>query len=192
MESEDRIYLEALKNEDFSAFETLFRKYAERLYAFVLSITKEPYIAEEVTQLVFIKIWEQRERISEHLSFKSFLFSIAYNETISWLRKENAEKRRIQIVGQVSSFVSNETNFTIEFNSIHSLANELISNLPEKRREIFKLSREQGYSNKEIAEILGISVKTVENQITAALKTLREKLGDKEMLGILFYFLMLY
>lgn len=192
MQSEDQKYVEALKNDDFTAFDALFRKYAERLYSFIFSITKEQYIAEEVTQVVFIKVWEQRVRIKEHLSFKSFLFSVAYNETISWLRKDNAEKKRIQLLGIETSFSCNETTFTVEFNSINSLANELIENLPEKRKEIFKLSREQGYSNKEIAVFLGVSVKTVENQITSALKTLRDKLSEKELLGILFYFIMFY
>jgi RNA polymerase sigma-70 factor (ECF subfamily) len=61
--------------------------------------------------------------------------------------------------------------------------------MPEKRKEIFRLSREQGYSNKEIADKLKISVKTVENQITSALKYLRENLGKNEILGLLFFYI---
>lgn len=185
----DRQYVELLKQDDFSAFNALFKKYAESLYAFALSITREPYIAEEITQLVFLKIWEKRARIEEHLSFKSFVFSITYSETISWLRKEKSEKRKMELWGNVASFSSNETNYAIEFNNIQELANQVIETLPEKRKEIFKLSREQGYSNKEIAAQLNVSVKTVENQISAALKTLREQLGQSGILGMLFYFI---
>ncbi len=192
MASEDREYVESLKKDDFSAFDALFKKYSESLYAFSLSITKEPYIAEEITQLVFMKIWEKRSQIDEHLSFKSFLFSITYSETISWLRKEKSEKRKIEkFVGEISR-ISDETSYTIEFNNINSLATQIIDNFPEKRKEIFKLSREQGYSNKEIANRLNISLKTVENQMSSALKSLKEKLGKDGILGILFFFIMFH
>ena len=186
----DKEYIECLKKDDFVAFDALFRKYSESLYAFALSITRDSYASQDITQLVFLKIWEKRAQINEHLSFKSFLFSITYHETISWLRKEKSEKRRINEFVQNSGIQTNETERSIEFKNIEGIANQLIEELPEKRKEIFKLSRVQGYSNKEIAERLGISLKTVENQMTSALKFLREKLGKHDILGLLFYFLM--
>lgn len=192
MGNQDREYVEALKKDDLSAFDALFKKYSECLYAFALSITREPYIAEEVTQLVFMKIWEKRSQINEDLTFKSYLFSIVYSETISWLRKENSEKRKIGNFGGKFSSVSNETSFNIEFNSISGLAAKIIDSFPERRKEIFKLSREQGYSNKEIAAILNISVKTIENQMTSALKTLKEKLGKYDILATLFCFIIFH
>lgn len=178
--------VELLKRGNMEAFSGLFRKYSERLYAFSLSITKDTYIAEEITQLVFLKVWEKRHKIDEYLSFKSFLFAISYSETMSWLRKETAEKRKINHWGEQLKFSTNETNFEVEFNSIDNLAQQIIEQLPERRREIFKLSREQGLTNKEIAEKLGLSVKTVENQMTAALKTIKESLGKDEILTLLF------
>jgi len=187
--SEDRENVGLLRSGDISAFSALFKKYSERLYAFALSIAKEPYIAEEITQQVFLKVWEKRTQIDEYLSFKSFLFSITYSETISWLRKDTAEKRKISRWGENSFFESDETTHIVEFNNIESLANGIIDSLPEKRKEIFKLSREQGYSYKEIAQKLGLSVKTVENQVSAALKTIREKLGEDQIISVLYYFL---
>lgn len=189
---DDNEYVECLKKDDFSAFDSLFHKYSESLYAFALSITRDSFAAEEVTQLVFLKVWEKREQIKEHLSFKSFLFSVAYHETISWLRKEKSEKMRICEFVRITGIQSNETEQSIEFRNIEGLANQLIHEMPEKRKEIFKLSREQGFSNKEIAEKMGISIKTVENQMTSALKYLREKLGKHDVLGLLFYFLMFH
>ena len=186
---EDRKYVKNLKNGDITAFDALFRKYSKNLFAFALSITKETYIAEEITQLVFIKVWEKKEKIQEHLSFKSFLFSIAYNLIISWLRKEKSEKQKINKFGSETAFTTDETNYTIEFNNMNNLAKEVIESFPEKRKRIFKLSREQGLTNKEIAKTLNISVKTVENQISIALKTLRNELGKDDILGILFYFI---
>ncbi len=186
---EDREYVKSLKNDNSAAFDALFKKYSERIYAFSLSISKEAYIAEEITQIVFIKIWEKRALINEYLSFKSFVFSVTYNEIISWLRKENSEKGKVSAFVNFSAYQSNETDTTVEFNSLISLANQIIEDLPERRREIFKLSREQGLTNKEIARILDLSVKTVENQMTSALKVLKEKLGSDELLGILFFYL---
>ena len=189
---DDKAYVECLKKDDFTAFDALFHKYSESLYAFALSITRDSFAAEEVTQLVFLKVWEKREQIKEHLSFKSFLFSVAYHETISWLRKEKSEKVRIGEFVRISGFQTNETEQAVEFRNIEGLANQLIHEMPDKRKEIFLLSRKQGFSNKEIAIRLGISIKTVENQMTSALKYLREKLGKHDILGLLFYFLMFH
>jgi len=189
---DDKEYVESLKRDDFVAFDALFHKYSANLYAFALSITRDSFAAEEIAQLVFLNVWEKRGQIKEHLSFKSFLFSIAYHETISWLRKEKSEKMKIGEFVRISGFQTNETEQTVEFRNIEGLANQLIQEMPEKRKEIFRLSREQGFSNKEIAEKLGISIKTVENQMTSALKYLREKLGKHDILGLLFYFLMFY
>lgn len=188
----DREYVECLKRDDFSAFDALFHKYSASLYAFALSITRDSFASEEITQLVFLKVWEKRELINEHLSFKSFLFSVAYNETISWLRMEKSQKNRISEFVSRARFQTNETEYAVEFRNIKDLAIQLIEEMPLKRKEIFRLSREQGFSNKEIAEQLGISIKTVENQMTSALKYLREKLGKHDILGLLFYFLMFH
>jgi RNA polymerase sigma-70 factor (ECF subfamily) len=185
----DKEYVEWLKKDDFIAFDALFHKYSKSLYAFALSITRDSFAAEEITQLVFLKVWEKRTQINEHLSFKSFLFSIAYNETISWLRKEKSEKRRISEFVRKSGFQTNETEQTVEFRNLEGLANQMIQEMPEKRKEIFRLSREQCFSNKEIAEKLGISVKTVENQMTSALKYLHSELGRYDILGLLFCFI---
>lgn len=188
----DNEYVECLKKGDFFAFDALFHKYSEALYAFALSITRNKFAAEDITQLVFLKVWEKRALIKEHLSFKSFLFSVAYHETISWLRKEKSEKRRINEFVQHSAVHTNETEYAIEYKNIEGLANKIIEEMPEKRREIYRLSREQGYTNKEISEKLNISVKTVENQMTSALKSLREQMGRQDIIGVSLYFIIFH
>jgi RNA polymerase sigma-70 factor (ECF subfamily) len=184
---EDKRYVVALKNGDYGAFDVLFRKYTERIYAFTLGITRQRFASEEITQIVFIKVWEKRFRIDEHYSFKSFLFSVAYHEIISWLRKEKSEKRKIENFTSSFDYLSEETEVKIEFKELELLANQMIESFPEKRREIFKLSREHGLTNKEIALRFNISVKTVEGHMTAALKVLRGKLGNTALVGGLFF-----
>ncbi len=183
---DDKRYVVALKNGDHVAFDVLFRKYAERVYAFILGITRQKFASEEITQIVFLKVWESRLRIDEHFSFKSFLFSVAYHEIISWLRKEKSEQRKIMKFVSSVNYLSKDTEVKIEFSDMVSLAKQLIEDFPEKRREIFKLSREHGLSNKEIAQELHISVKTVEGHLTAALKALREKVGNTFLAEYLF------
>jgi RNA polymerase sigma-70 factor, ECF subfamily len=189
---EDRSLVEALKNNDHSAFDTLFRKYVERLYTFALSLTKDKFIAEEIVQIVFLKIWEKRQKIDEHFSFKSFIFSIAYNETITWIRKNKSEQRKVLSFSHQLNIASNETEIKIEFRNLESISNKLIESMPEKRQQIFKLSREQGFSNREIAEKLNISIKTVENQMTSALRFLKENLSNNTIIGMLYYFIFLH
>lgn len=188
MMEEDKRYVEALKNGDHEAFDVLFRKYTERVYAFILGITRQQFASEEITQIVFLKVWENRLRIDEHFSFKSFLFSVTYHEIISWLRKEKSEQRKIRNFVSSVNYLSKETEVKIEFRDMVDLTNQLIESFPEKRREIFKLSREHGLSNKEIAQELNISVKTVEGHMTVALKILREKIGKISFSGYLFIF----
>lgn len=190
--NDDKVNVESLRQGNFAAFDALFKRYSEHVFAFSLSITEDKFAAEEITQLVFIKVWEKRSRIREHLSFKSFLFSVTYFETISWLRKEKSQDRRIAGFGALVTDETRETELAVEFKDLENHAGQLIENLPERRRMIFKLSREQGYTNREIAEKLGISPKTVENQMTEALKYLREKLSEYQILGLLFYFLFLH
>ncbi|MGV8093475.1 MAG: RNA polymerase sigma factor [Mangrovibacterium sp.] len=183
----DQEYIIGLKNEDYTAFDGLFKRYSERIFAFVFSISKDSFIAEEITQTVFVKVWEKRMQIDEHFSFRSFLFRITYNETISYLRKEKAEKKRIESFTSSRSYLSNETEYLVEFKSQETLAREIIDRFPERRKQIFKLSREQGLTNKEIAEQLQISVKTVENQMNSALKVLKVKLGPSNIPYLLFF-----
>ena len=186
----DKEYIQGLKNDDYASFDGLFKKYAENIFAFILSITKDAFTAEEISQTVFLKVWEKRMLIEDHFSFKSFLFRVTYNETISHLRKVKAEKKRIDTFTSSKLYLSNETEYLVEFRNLESIASQIIENLPEKRKQIFKLSREQGLTNKEIAGYLHLSVKTVENQMSSALKTLKNKLRADGPFGLLFYFVM--
>ncbi len=186
----DQDYIICLKQDDYHAFDKLFSKYAESIFAFVFSISKDSFIAEEITQTVFVKIWEKRMLIDEHFSFKSFLFRITYNETISYLRKEKAERKRIELFTSSKPYSSNETEYLVEFESQESAVKEIINSFPERRKLIFKLSREQGLTNREIAEQLNISVKTVENQMNSALKALKRRLGSDGVSGLLYFFIL--
>lgn len=163
---------------EIEAFDTLFFRYSEAVFAFVLSVSKDYYIAEEVVQNVFILLWKKRSLLDKTRSLKSLLFSMAHNEMVSLFRKQKSEFiKRENFYAAFPSEISQETEFEIEFKNLRELVDQVISTLPEKRQEIYRLSKEEGLSNKEISKRLSISLKTVENQMTAARRTLRSQMN---------------
>lgn len=165
-----------------SAFETIFFRYSEKVYAYVLSISKEVFVAEEVTQQVFIRLWEKRSIVSSAHSLSPLLFTMSYNAMIDVYRQRSSNDNKTS--NWWSDQTRNEddpTEFKVEFNNLREIIEKALMSLPEKRQIVFRLAKEHGFKYKEIAEILGISVKTVENQMNAALKTIRKILDTYEI-----------
>ncbi len=168
-----------IKLGDEQAFELLFRKYYVRLCAYSNKFLNEPEDAKEIVQDVFAKIWEGRYDIDPECSLKSYVFKIAQNLSINKLRRNKVESRYTEIYKIVyienhefsayESLVARE----LEYNITHS-----IENLPTECRKVFELSRVEGLKYREIAETLNISVKTVEAQMSKALRSLRIELCE--------------
>jgi RNA polymerase sigma-70 factor (ECF subfamily) len=169
------------------AFNTLYNEYSNRLYRFALGYLKSEDEAEELVQEVFTKIWEKRADLKEELSFKSFLFTIAFNI----IRKHFRTKAYLSeyFKTEIRADLDMQTTQKITYNSLYQYITELVNQLPERRKEIFIKSRFEGLSIKEIAEKLKISHKTVENQLTEALKFIRNKLNRESLSFILFFLL---
>jgi RNA polymerase sigma-70 factor (ECF subfamily) len=168
------------------AFDLLYEQYSGRLYRFAFMLLKNREDALDIVQETFLRIWKNREDLSEEKSFKSYLFTVSYNITVDLLRKRLNEKKYCEALEKNFGFsqqtIENRAGFMILDHQIR----EVIEELPPRRREIFKLSRESGRSNKEIAADLDISVKTVETQLNLALKFLKSRLADGSVAGILF------
>ena len=129
--------------------------------------------AEDVVQEVFIKVWENREWIREDERFKGLLFIITRNLVFNQHRKKvNESLYKVTLLAALEE--SEEIEEEIDANDLRAYIERLIDELPPRRREIFNLSRKEQKSYKEIAELLHISEKTVENQIGEALKYLRK------------------
>jgi RNA polymerase sigma-70 factor, ECF subfamily len=168
-----------IKLGDEQAFELFFRKYYVRLCAFANKFLNNPEEAKEIVQEVFSKIWEGRDEIDPEDSMKSYVFKIAQNLSINKLRRKKIETAYTEIYKLV--YIEQ-----LEFSAHESLlAKELeenitraVLNLPTECRRVFELSRVEGLKYREIAETLHISVKTVEAQMSKALKSLRLELID--------------
>jgi RNA polymerase sigma-70 factor (ECF subfamily) len=185
-ESESLLVLNLSKG-NLLAFNTLYRAYSGRLYRFALGYLKSESEAEELVQEVFTIIWEKRTDLKEALSFKSLLFTISFNI----IRKHFRTKAYLSAYLQTGTGSEQDlqTPQKVLYDSLYQYINELVNKLPARRKEIFIKSRFQGLSIKEIAETMKISHKTVENQLTDALKFIRTNLNRESLPVILFFVL---
>lgn len=168
------------------AFKMLLDRYSSKIYRFSLSYLKNRYDAEETVQEVFLKIWKIREDLSPDKPFDSFLFTIAKNRILNNIRKQKSQKAYLNY----SALYPGKDVLTDDELNFHELENayeSAVDQLSPKRKEIYRLSREKFLSNAEIADHLGISVKTVENQMTSALHKIRRTLRLHGFSFLLFF-----
>jgi len=180
--------IEKLKNGDSFAFEVLFYKYRNKVKGFARNMVPAQIDLEEVVQEVFVKVWMKREMIKPDKDFQAYLFSIAKNLILDYLK--SAVNRRLYFVEenfQQDMLIEEGSEITITQEAEDKLM-ELIDQMPERRREIFKLSRFNGMSYKQIAERLHISENTVDSQIRNALAFLRKEFRKFLALAFLYFF----
>lgn len=184
--------LNLLKKGDMAAFDAIYEQYSKRLYAFVFRYLKQEADTEEIVQEVFLKLWESRKKIDVYASFDSFLFTIAYNNTITLLRKKVNEKKYLEHLINRQQFNNADALIDeIHFREINRQVKLLIDELTPRQKEIFLLSREEGLTHAEIAEKLHISVNTVKNHLVAALAFLKSNIPENTLSALLFIYLFL-
>lgn len=160
---------------DRNAFEALFRLHYGPLCAFAKQYVKDADKAEDLVQDLFFRLWMDRERTKVTSSLKAYLFQSVRNRCLNALKVQGRVR---SINEEVDGSADHEDRSEDEFTERTARVHAAIEGLPEERRKVFKLSRNEGLKYQEIADRLGISVKTVENQMGKALKTLREELAD--------------
>lgn len=176
--------LTRLKQGDVHAFEVIFWEYNPRVYHFVYSLLCDKLLAEDLTQTVFLKIWERREMIDPAQPFEAYLFTIARH--LAYKESERMLVASLSDLAEAASFTDEVAlEDKLEADSLREYIQQLIDRLPVARREIFRLSREEHLSHKEIAERLHISEKTVETQLYRALRFLREELHKSSFLVLI-------
>lgn len=183
----DKEVLIRLKKGDYAAFEELYWIYNRRLYNFVLSVLFDKSLAEDITQTCFLKIWENRATIDEEKGFTSYLHTIAKNLVYRETERELLKNRFLTVLREREQGTDNSTQETIDAHLLQEHINELIEKLPPARKEVFIMSRLQGLTNKEIAEKLSISEKTVETQVYRSIQFLKKHFKDYFVLLALLY-----
>lgn len=174
-----------LKNGDENAFKIIFRSFFEPIVNFADEYICEFEVSRNIAQTVFMKLWENRDSISPDLNLKSYLYTSTRNLCISHLRHLKAQDNYFERKKKsYEDFLLNQEALSyldfnaIDLDSIESIINSTIDSLPKRCKEVFLLSRFDGLKNQEIATRLGVSVKSIEANITRALKILKENLKD--------------
>lgn len=178
---DDRYFVEEIKSGNPNALKKVFETFYSPLCNFALQFLNDRDQAEEVVQGLFVKLWEKRSGITIEISLKSYLFSSVRNKCLNLIQHEKVKKMHEGPIREAlfGDYAEEEYFIGLELASRIAFA---VESMPEKRREIFRLSREEGLKYHEIAEKLNLSVKTVETQMGLALKYLREKLGRSLLL----------
>lgn len=166
-----------LQQGDKKALEKLYQQYHNKVYRFVLRFSKNESLAEEVTQMLFLKIWEKRQQLSTVKALEAQIFTIAKHLTIDVMRAEARKRQHETNFANRLEDSSNFTENTVLANDFKDALETVINELPPRRGKIFRMNRLEGKSYREIAEQLSISPKTVENQMSQALKDVRSKLA---------------
>jgi len=163
---------------DEQDFRRVFHYYNARLFPFILKVVKEEEPARELVQDTFLKLWLHREAVSAMDNPSSWLFRVASNLAISYLRTKAARQRRDIASIQAGDTEAEQLDIEsgIDAKKLQAIIDEAIDQLPDRRKEIYKLSRLAGLSHKQIAEKLQLSQSTVKNQVVDALKFIEEQI----------------
>ncbi|HEY5967750.1 MAG TPA: RNA polymerase sigma-70 factor [Chitinophagaceae bacterium] len=186
MELENESIGTLLAQRDEAAFEQMFKTHFKRLHAYAFTILRDEIQAEEMVQQVFFKLWERNENLSLTGSVSSYLYRAVHNESLNYIKHQKVRSNhQLNVAYRMKNEVEHPAKKIMAGElekKIHSALNEL----PEQCRTIFQMSRFDELKYREIADKLGISVKTVESQMSKALRLLRVKLVDFLIFILLF------
>jgi RNA polymerase sigma-70 factor (ECF subfamily) len=179
LEQNDLLVIKQIRAGDGAAFDALFTAWHGKLLTYAFSVLQNEAQAEEVVQTVFCRIWEKRRQWEVHTSMKAYLYGSVYNRCIDGLRQnERMNKYHRHVIQNNSADKAGPASGKAELKELEAKLQYALSQLPGQCRAIFQLSRFGGLKYREIAEQLDISVKTVEAQMTKALKHLRDQLSE--------------
>ncbi|MBB5619220.1 RNA polymerase sigma-70 factor (ECF subfamily) [Pedobacter cryoconitis] len=174
---------------DDAVFEHLFKTHYKALHVYVNTMIRDEEMAEEIVQNRFMKFWEKRDLLNIQTSVKAYLYKCVHNDTLNFLKHEKVKIRHQNFTIHATQ-ESEPASHRVELNELASKVHTAMEDLPEQCRLIFHMSRFEELKYREIADQLGLSVKTVETQMGKALRILRLKLVDflvLLLLGVWFY-----
>lgn len=173
----DKKWADKIREGDEAAFEALFRSYSEELCGFVQYHVDYRAVAEDVVQTIFCDLWDRREEWHPKGTVKAYLYRAARNKSLDWLKHQRVRRRWEKGEKLRSQVAPDDPDDVLRHSELRKTMDQAIEELPERRRLVYRMARQQGMSYAEIAIALDISTKTVENQIGRALKFLRKRLS---------------
>jgi RNA polymerase sigma-70 factor (family 1) len=185
MDKYERKIVTGIKSGDRTVFRELFDIYYTKLFLYAKSYVENEKEAEDIVQDLFFHLWEKRREVVIFSSVSAYLFRAIHNRCIQYLRHkkvvEGYEERHIFKIKEAEILYKSSTDFsfsTFQIKEIQLIFDRVYDDLPEKTREVFRLSREGSQSNKDIAKAMDMSIKSVEYYITKALRKFRFALRD--------------
>jgi RNA polymerase sigma-70 factor (ECF subfamily) len=182
----DEELMQEIKADNMFAFDLIYNKYSKKLYKFGYSLLKSHEETENLVQDVFLNLWENRNKVEKDSSIKSYIFAITYNSAISILRKKAMESKFVEYLKSLQIINEKPVNMELEYTELTNKINEIVYALPQRQKEVYLLHKVEALKYSEIAVLLNISVNTIENHMSRALKTIRKKLGNYSLIAILF------
>ncbi|MCC8019891.1 MAG: RNA polymerase sigma-70 factor [Rikenellaceae bacterium] len=166
--------LEKLRLGDVDSYRILFLRYYSRVTLFIRGMTGAAAEAEDIAQNIFLKLWLNRESLDPGQSLRNYLFVMARNQVFNHLRSLRTGATVLKAVGERESEHNPAPDSEVLLGETREIVGKAVEGMPEKRKEVFRLSRQEGLSNREIAEKTGLSVRTVDKHIELALKDIRK------------------
>ena len=179
----DLFIITKIKEGDVKTFEHVFRLYYTPLCLYAASITGRMDAAEEIVQELFYVFWKEKERLHLFHSVKSYLYGAVRNQSLQYCEHQEVRNRYREAIisGDKPEDQTSDPQNEIEYKELENLVNRTLHKLPDRRLRIFRLHRFEGKKYSEIASILSLSVKTVEAEMTKALRTLRDEIENYYM-----------
>lgn len=159
-----------------AAFEEVFKRDFKALHAYAHTVLQDDLMAEEIVQTVFLKLWENRDRMAIHTSLRAYLYKSVYHESLNYLKHKKVQRKYMEEA--MAEYRQRQADEVAADGELRRQLHAALQKLPEKCRTVFQLSRFEELRYHEIAERLGISVKTVEAHMGKALRLLRLRLAD--------------
>lgn len=181
----DKKLLELVSSGDMPAFEIIYNRYSKDMFIFAMNVFKKKEVCEDIIQNVFISFWTKREETTIS-NLKPYLFQAVKFQIFNHLRNQKISTEDLTRFNLVD--LSMNISQKIEFNELELIIKEEVDKLPNRCQQIFVLSRYQHKSNKEIALELDISIQAVKNQISKAIRAIKENLTSEE---VVFYSLLI-
>ena len=170
---------DGLKNTEEKVFQSLIDTYQRRLYGYIFTITHSHYAAEELSQEIFIKLWLCRDLLPQIDNPEGYIFTIAKNKTLNYLRKAANDSRLLRELQSHMEPDSNNAEERVITAEYDKLLQEALTMLSPQRRLVYTLSRRQGLNHEQIAGRLSLSRNTVKNHLVEALRFIRHYLGKR-------------
>jgi RNA polymerase sigma-70 factor (family 1) len=166
-----------VRNDKMEAFEELYNRYWKKLYSFAYKRIRSKEIAEEIVQEFLTNLWAGRKTLIINTSIEGYVYTAIRNLVLNYIAKETRRNAYNQFIRLFKTEVDNSTEETVYIKDLYFNLQKELSHLPLKCRSVFKMSRQENKTNKEIAAELGISEKTVESHLTKAIRRLRVNLN---------------